>query len=129
MMVPKPQHKRRTPKRGQRGRISKEQYQLALDWFGDTCTICNSSPIEMHHVVYRSQGGRGGYRNLMPLCEHHHKKAHRDRGFSDSLKQERIEAFGEYFFTDAHDLYDADLISDPTEKAFEKYMKSQEEAN
>lgn len=122
MQVPKPNFKRRSPKRGQRGAITKEQYQLALEWFGDTCNHCNATPIEMHHVVYRSQSGRGGYRNLMPLCKKHHAMAHSSREFSDHLKEERIEAFGEYFFTDEHDLFNADLIDEATPAKFENYM-------
>ena len=122
MRVPKPKHKRRKPKRRDRGKISKYEYQRALDWFGDTCTICNSAPIEMHHVVFRSASGRGGYRNLMPLCKVHHEKAHQDRNFADSLRDERAEAFGKLYYTDEHDLYDAGLIDEPTEEKFENYL-------
>lgn len=121
--IPKPNYKRRTPKRGERGRINKEQYQLALDYFGDTCTICNATPVEMHHVVYRSQGGRGGYRNLMPLCKSHHNQAHQQRAFADSLRQERLEAFGEHYYMDAHDLCYHNLIDEPSPEEFENYMK------
>lgn len=122
MQVPKPKHKRRVPTQKQRNAISKEQYQLALDWFGDSCSICNSKPIELHHIRYRSAGGRGGYRNLIPLCKHHHDKAHKDAGFSQSLHQERVEAFGEYFYMDAHDLCYHGLIDEPSEEKFNQFM-------
>ena len=125
-MFPKPNHKRRKPKQGNRDMITKAQYQLALDWFGDTCSYCNAKPIEMHHVVFRSQGGRGGYRNLMPLCEKHHKMAHNSREFADSLREEREEAFGKYFYCDMHDLYDMGLIAEPTELLFEEFMRNEE---
>lgn len=128
-MFPKPNHKRRKPKRGKRGEITKEQYQLALDWFGDTCNHCNATPIEMHHVVYRSQGGRGGYRNLMPLCKSHHDMAHSSKEFADHLREERAEAFGEAFFTDEHDLYDAGLIGEATKANFENYMNRGRDCN
>lgn len=127
-MFPKPKHKRRKPKRGERGRITKEQYQLALDWFGDTCSYCNAKPIEMHHVVFRSAGGRGGYRNLMPLCKQHHAMAHSSREFADSLREEREEAFGKYFYMDMHDLYDKRLIRECDEQLFEQFMRKEERA-
>lgn len=120
--MPKPKHKRRVPKRKERGAINKKQYQLALDWFGDTCSICNGSPIEMHHVTFRSQQGRGGFRNLMPLCNYHHRLAHQDRDFADELRDMRFEAFGKLYYTDAYDLHDIGLIDEQTETAFENYM-------
>lgn len=122
MQFPKSTYKRRKPKQKDRAAITKKQYNLALDWFGDTCSICNGAPIEMHHVVFRSQQGRGGFRNLMPLCEYHHKLAHRDRGFADELRDMRFEAFGKLYYTDAYDLHDIDLIDEPTESVFENYM-------
>lgn len=125
-MFPKPNHKRRKPKQANRGRITKAQYQLALDWFGDTCNYCNAKPIEMHHVVFRSQGGRGGYRNLMPLCKAHHVMAHTSREFADYLREERKEAFGEHFYHDMHDLYDMGLIWHSDETAFENFMREEE---
>lgn len=127
MQVPKPQHKRKTPKRGQRGAVKKEQAELALDWFGDTCNSCNGYPVELHHIVFKSKGGRGGFRNLMPLCKACHTKAHRDRGFADSLRQERAEAFGEFYYMDADDLCYHGLIDEPSDVLFEKFMKTQEE--
>ena len=125
-MIPKPKHKRRVPKQGQRGIITKDQYQEALDWFGDTCNYCNGYPVEMHHVVYRSQGGRGVYRNLMPLCKQHHQMAHNSREFSESLKEERTEVFGKHFYMDAHDLCYHDLIDEPSQDQYENYMRKQE---
>lgn len=122
MMFPKPQHKRRKPKRKDRGKITDKQYQLALGWFGDACSICNGSPVEMHHVTFRSQMGRGGFRNLMPLCKYHHTKAHQDKGFADELRDMRFEAFGKLYYTDAYDLHEIGLIDEPTETAFENYM-------
>ncbi|MBD7984438.1 HNH endonuclease [Sporosarcina sp. Sa2YVA2] len=126
MLFPKPNHKRRKPKRGQRGRITKTDYQQALDWYGDSCTICNNKPIEMHHVVFRSQGGRNGYRNLMPLCNACHTKAHVDREFADELREMRQEAYGDHFFHDMHDLYEMRLIQERDERLYEEFMRKQE---
>lgn len=122
MQIPKPDYKRRKPRKRERGQINKKQYQLALDWFGDTCSICGSAPIEMHHVTFRSQQGRGGFRNLMPLCNYHHRLAHQDSAFADELRDMRAEAFGKLYYTDRFDLHEAGLIAQPTELEFENYM-------
>lgn len=125
-MFPKPNHKRRKPKQKERGEITKAQRQLTLDWFGDSCTNCNGYPIELHHVVFRSQGGRGGYRNLMPLCKTCHTKAHTDRQFADYLREMRMEAFGQHFFQDMYDLEELGFIENATELQFEKFMRNEE---
>lgn len=122
MIVPKPNYKRRTPKRGERGRVTKEQYQLAIDWFGDSCNQCNARPIEMHHSRFRAQAGRGGFRNLVPLCKKHHQMVHNNREFADHWRTEREEAFGEHFYKDAFDLHEEGLIDEPTLQLFENYM-------
>lgn len=36
------------------------------------CTHCAMRPIELHHVVPRSQGGDDVVANLVPLCHRHH---------------------------------------------------------
>lgn len=59
----------------------------------------------------------------MPLCKKHHNQAHSDRAFADSLRDERAEAFGKLYYADRFDLYEAGLIEEPTEAAFEEYMK------
>lgn len=126
MSYPKPNYKRRKPRKRERGQINKKQYQLALDWFGETCNICGSAPIEMHHLRLRSQQGRGGYRNLMPLCKKHHMEVHADINLADQLRDERAEMYGKLYYTDRFDLHDLGLIEEPTEEAFENYMKNWE---
>lgn len=125
-MIPKPKHNRRVPKQGKRGIITKDQYQEALDWFGDSCNYCGSYPVEMHHVTFRGKQGRGVYRNLMPLCKQHHMMAHSSREFADNLREERIERYGEYYYMDAHDLTYHNLIDEPSQAKYEAFMKSQE---
>ena len=126
MLFPKPNHKRKRPTQKKRGEISKEQRQLTYDWFGEACTICNGYPTDLHHLVFRSQQGRGVYRNLMPLCIPCHKRAHTERAFADELREMRQEAFGDHFFHDMYDLYDLGFIEEETEQAYEKFMRSEE---
>ena len=125
-MFPKPKHKRRVPKQKQRNAITTPEYQKAVDYFGECCYICGLRPIEMHHIHHRSQGGRGTYRNLMPLCKKHHDKAHEERDFANYLRELKVEVFGIHYYKDRYDLHDEGLIDEPTEQEYEKFMKSEE---
>src|SRR5690606_22998978 len=68
--------KRFTPKMKERTRITEKEYQKAIEEHGYRCKECGAHPAEMHHVKYRSQGGKGTYRNLRPLCNMHHRLVH-----------------------------------------------------
>lgn len=80
----------------------------------------------MHHIIFRSSGGRGGWRNLIPLCKTHHDKAHRNSAFALVLKNEREERYGKYFSCDRFDLFEHGHIDSPNEKEFEEFMKMEE---
>lgn len=43
-------------------------------WIG--CQICNSTSTDIHHIIYRSQGGKDEPKNLIALCRDCHNKAH-----------------------------------------------------
>ncbi len=118
--VPKPKFKK--VKARVRTSISKKEYQKAIDKFGSCCVICQNPRIEMHHVKFRSQGGKGVYRNLVPLCEKHHRLAHTQRWFAEALRNERENMFGKYYWCDKRDLFKIGLIKDDTDWEFEKFM-------
>jgi hypothetical protein len=42
------------------------------------CRICvrTSPPLEVHHIIFRSQGGSDTLDNLILLCKEHHMDAH-----------------------------------------------------
>ena len=41
---------------------------------------CESRRVDLHHIVYWSNGGRTSLENLISLCKHHHMLVH-DRGY------------------------------------------------
>jgi HNH endonuclease len=138
----KPKHKEKRPKKKYkkletfkgrtippakaRGTISKKEYEKVIEAFGSVCVFCRSPYIELHHIKFRSQQGRGNFRNLIPLCKEHHTQAHTERTFADQLKGERIQTFGEWYWADKYDLFKAALIPNTDDKTFEAFMKGEE---
>lgn len=120
---------RTIPPKKARGTISKTQYEKAIEEFGSTCVYCHDPYIEMHHIIFRSQGGRGQYRNLIPLCKKHHALAHSSRTFADLLREERVKRYGQYYGCDKYDLFKLGLIPNSTDEAFTKFMIGQEKGN
>jgi 5-methylcytosine-specific restriction endonuclease McrA len=47
-----------------------------LDRDSSRCRFCGRPTTEIHHIVYRSQGGRHEVANLMVLCGTHHALVH-----------------------------------------------------
>jgi hypothetical protein len=123
--VPKPSFKK-AKSRKKRNEISKQEYQRAVEEFGDCCVLCKRHPIEMHHVRFRSPGGRGTFRNLMPLCKKHHVMAHTSRPLADQLRADREQKYGKWYGADRHDLYMHGLIKDITFESFENFMLREE---
>jgi len=44
------------------------------------CGVTNAYSYAVHHVLYRSQGGKHTMDNLILLCEPHHRLVHSDKG-------------------------------------------------
>lgn len=114
------------PHRKQRGKIKRSEYNEALRVWGEQCTECGDPRIEMHHVVFRSQSGRGNFRNLRPLCKIHHSLAHTSRDFTEELKDQHHRKYGKYFPCDKYDIWKEGLIENPTDELFEKFMRGQQ---
>jgi hypothetical protein len=118
--------KRKVPNKRQRTKISRQDYQKMIEEFGEHCNVCGSYPIEAHHIVFRSHFGSGNWRNLVPLCNKHHRLVHKNRVLSDYFRQQREERFGKHFWKDKYALFKEGLISNTTDEAFEKFLVEQE---
>ena len=53
------------------------------------CIFCNEKIAHYHHIVPRSQGGSNTVKNLVGLCEKHHKLVHTDRSYEMKLKAKK----------------------------------------
>jgi len=117
--------KRFIPKQKDRTKITKKEYDKAIEEFGSRCH-CGATNIEMHHIKLRSDSGKGTYRNLIPLCGAHHRLTHTSNQLLQGYQNMRITAYGEYYWCDKYDLFKLGLIEDPNEEEFEAFMKCQE---
>lgn len=114
------------PSRRVRGQISKADYEKALEYWGGGCAVTGQLTVEMHHAKFRSSGGRGTWRNLVPLIQPLHRKCHTEIEFADYWRQELEKRFGPWYWADRFDLYKAGLIPNATHEAFEKFMRKEE---
>jgi hypothetical protein len=115
------------PKQKERTKITKENYNKMIEVFGEYCQECGHTPIHAHHLVFRSSLGTGNWRNLCPLCEKCHKRAHTDFGFSEYLREKRTAAYGKHFGQDKYSLFKMGLVSNTTDEAYERFMRGEEE--
>lgn len=116
------------PPKRVRGSISKKDYQKALDYYGGGCAVTGRTDIEMHHITFRSQGGRGKWFNLVPLCKELHEKCHRDREYADKWRKHKEETFGKYYAHDKYDLWKMGLIPNCTDDSYEEFMLKERES-
>lgn len=77
--VPKPNFNRRTPKRANRGRFSKQTIQNIKDRDNGLCVRCGAQAVDIHHVIFKSQGGLGTEDNGVCVCRKCHDWAHQKR--------------------------------------------------
>lgn len=50
------------------------------------CLECGTRSTEVHHLLFRSHGGKNNIENLVALCRKCHDKAHQSREFNNYLK-------------------------------------------
>lgn len=125
------------PSKRTRGKISKTEYDRAIELHGNTCYFCGTSHnLEMHHVVpkgySRFKNGRGVARNLRLLCSSCHRGENGVHGKNGKDKMQHLqqlheELYGPYFYMDRFDLFKMQLIPNTTKEAYESFMKGEEE--
>lgn len=74
---PKPSYKRREPRRGVRGTFSPKTRKAIIERDNGLCVKCGATYQEIHHVVFRSQGGRGTFENGVCICNSCHVLVHK----------------------------------------------------
>lgn len=51
------------------------------------CFACHNRSTEIHHLIFRSQGGKNNIENLCAICRNCHNMAHANKSFNDNLKE------------------------------------------
>ena len=51
------------------------------------CEVCSSKSVDIHHIIYKSQGGKDEIDNLIALCRSCHDKAHNELIKKHELKK------------------------------------------
>ncbi len=127
-------HKRKIPHWKQRGAIHKNERAEALRRYGEWCWVCGNPKVEMHHIKGKGYGagGRGKFRNLIPLCAAHHRGENGVEGkngaeLAQKIWNNHLEMYGPHFFKDEYDLFMEGLIENPSPDLFEKFMKGEEQ--
>lgn len=49
------------------------------------CFNCSCRAVDIHHLIFKSQGGKDEIDNLVALCRNCHDKAHSDKKFNQYL--------------------------------------------
>jgi len=57
------------------------------------CEHCSNRAVDIHHIKFRSQGGKDIIDNLIALCRECHNKAHNSVLFNKDLKNKKIIEF------------------------------------
>ena len=64
-----------------RVKLSRAKYSLLCQYIAERDYVCRGCyknlSVDVHHLVYRSQGGDDSPRNCVGLCRSCHDKAHR----------------------------------------------------
>ncbi|MGM7719419.1 HNH endonuclease [Metabacillus sp. Hm71] len=115
------------PSRKERTKITKENYNRMIEEYGAYCQECGYTPIFAHHLVFRSSMGSGNWRNLAPLCQRCHDRAHKDFEFAEYLRVKRAAEHGEHFWKDVYTLFKEGLVNNTTPEAYDRFFKSQSE--
>lgn len=73
--------------------ITKELRSYVLDRDNCLCQLCGKVGDHIHHVIFKSLGGKNSANNLITLCEAHHtgsEGVHGKLGSMKTLLQDKI---------------------------------------
>jgi hypothetical protein len=102
--VPKPSHSRRVKKRGDRSKFSKMVRDAVKEKYNNQCAECGGKGLHLHHVTFRSQGGRGVVSNALLLCNQCHKYIHLNEERALYWREAFKKEYGPLYFMDKEDL-------------------------
>lgn len=102
--VPKPRSKRRVPKQKNRNAFSEETRMKILDRDDGLCRVCKAPATQIHHVKFKSGGGRGVFTNGVSVCAKCHEEIHQSREKADHWRRTFEILYGKNYYKDGFDL-------------------------
>lgn len=101
--VPKPKHKRRVPKQAKRNEFKENVRKRIFERDNGICQECGRRGEEIHHVVFRSRGGRGVFTNGLTLCNSCHRRIHLNNDLANKWIGRFKRRYGNDFYKDEWD--------------------------
>lgn len=102
--VPKPDHKRRKPKKGNRGKFSAETRKAVIERDEGLCRVCRAPAGEIHHVMFKSRSGRGVYTNGLLVCQTCHSAIHASGDKTEFWQKLFERVYGPDYYKDSYDI-------------------------
>lgn len=81
---------RKSPKRGKRGAFDMKTRKCIINRDKGLCVRCGSPYTEIHHCIFRSQGGGGTADNGACVCKSCHDLAHSKRSVREWFEAFRL---------------------------------------
>ena len=102
--VPKVKYKRTKPTQKQRGKFSEEAIRKIKERSNGACEWCgHNKPTDIHHIRYKSQGGRGAHTNGIYICRACHGLAHSNNGVRRKMELWAEYKYGKDYYKDEWD--------------------------
>src|SRR5699024_5481150 len=101
--APKKPFKTRKPNFSHRGTSSDATMAKIIERDNTLCDICLARVNDIHHVKFKSAGGRGVYTNGVCICRHCHDDAHNHDKVAKRLKDMMIARYGHDYYKDKWD--------------------------
>lgn len=101
--VPKPNHDRRAPKQSVRNEFKPSVRKQIYERDNGICRECGRRGEEIHHVVFRSRGGRGVFTNGLTLCNSCHRRIHLNNDLANKWIERFKRRYGNDFYKDEWD--------------------------
>lgn len=68
------------------------------------CVLCGRPSNIIHHIKFRSQGGRGVESNGVVLCANCHNKVHQNNSLAERLRKYAESVYGADYYKDRIDM-------------------------
>lgn len=101
--VPKPRFKKLIPRRATRNEFDSRTRKLIRNRDNGECQQCGAPATHIHHVRFRSAGGRGVFTNGLSVCHLCHERIHQDRKLADYWREVFENRYGPDYYKDQWD--------------------------